>query len=177
MPPRTSTTTTSLMTPTLPASSAPSSMDNNNTPSQQQQLRHAPPPHRRRSGRPSDSLERLRALPPVRPIPWREGKELPPEKSTDSDRVQTRGACLLAARGVVNEPPCTHCASGAGRFSVCVFLEGFFGGACATCQMASRGNVCNLRTRAASRFLAFVFFSFSFFSLLRFWFWLGRVLT
>jgi hypothetical protein len=81
-----------------------------------------------------DALEGLRALPEVRPIPWQSGKELPPEKSTESPRSQTRGAFLLSTRGQIRDPPCTHCASGVGRFSVCVSLEGWFHGACATCQ-------------------------------------------
>jgi len=94
----------------------------------------------------SDYLDGLRALPEVRPIPWISGKELPPEKSTASSRTQTRGAFLLSTRGVIRDPPCSHCATGAGRFAKCVSLEGWFHGACATCQMGTRGNLCSLRT-------------------------------
>jgi len=111
-----------------------------------------------------DALESLRALPEVRAIPWQAGKELPAEKSTHSPRSQTRGAFLLATRGLIRNPPCTHCATGVGRFSVCVSLEGWFHGACATCQvysvllvicvdltkkqMGTRGNLCSLRKGA-----------------------------
>jgi hypothetical protein len=95
-----------------------------------------------------DALEGLRALPEVRPIPWQSGKELPPEKSTESPRSQTRGAFLLSTRGQIRNPPCTHCASGVGRFSVCVSLDGWFHNACATCQMGTRGNLCSLRKDA-----------------------------
>lgn len=93
-----------------------------------------------------DSLSGLRVLPELRPIPWVNGKELPPDKSTESPRTQTRGAFLLSTRGNVNNPPCSHCATGSGRFSLCVSLEDFFHGACSTCQMATRGNLCSLRT-------------------------------
>lgn len=93
-----------------------------------------------------DSLSGLRALPELRAIPWVPGKELPPEKSTDSPRTQTRGAFLLSTRGNINNPPCSHCATGSGRFMLCVSLDDFFHGACSTCQMATRGNLCSLRT-------------------------------
>ena len=82
-----------------------------------------------------DALESLRALPEVRSIPWQAGKELPADKSTHSPRSQTRGAFLLSTRGQIRSPPCTHCATGVGRFSVCVSLDGWFHGACATCQV------------------------------------------
>lgn len=88
--------------------------------------------------------EKLRRLPELRPIPWRKGKECAPEKSTHSSRPQTRGAFLLVTRGSVRQP-CTHCETGAGRFSVCVSLNDWYHGACATCVMATRGNKCSLR--------------------------------
>ena len=93
-------------------------------------------PHSASKGRKGgiDVLESLRALPEVRSIPWQAGKELPADKSTNSPRSQTRGAFLLSTRGHIT-PPCTHCATGVGRFSVCVSLEGWFHGACATCQV------------------------------------------
>jgi hypothetical protein len=93
-----------------------------------------------------DSLSGLRALPELRSIPWVPGKELPPEKSTENPRTQTRGAFLLSTRGNINNPPCSHCATGSGRFAICVSLDDFFHGACSTCQMATRGNLCSLRT-------------------------------
>jgi hypothetical protein len=103
----------------------------------------------RRSVRP-DPLDKLRAIPEVRPIPWYPGKDLPPEKSTESERVQTRSACLLASRGRVNDPPCSHCATGLGRFSKCISLDEFFLGACSTCHLAARGNSCSIRKRVES---------------------------
>jgi len=93
----------------------------------------------------NDTLDPLRALPEIRAIPWYEGKELPTDKSTESSRVQTRGACLLASRGRVVDPPCNHCQNGIGRFSQCIALDDWFHGACATCQFATRGNLCSLR--------------------------------
>lgn len=91
-------------------------------------------------------LDSLRALPEVRPIPWMPGKELPPDKSTESPRTQTKSAFLLSTRGKINDPPCNHCTSGVGRFLHCITLEGWFHGACATCQMGTRGNLCSLRS-------------------------------
>ncbi|EPE24858.1 hypothetical protein GLAREA_11439 [Glarea lozoyensis ATCC 20868] len=60
-------------------------------------------------------LSELEALPEIRPIPWIEGKELPPEKSTESLRTQTRGGYLLSTRGNIQTPPCTRCATGGGQ--------------------------------------------------------------
>ncbi len=93
----------------------------------------------------ADPLVALRALPEVRPIPWHPGQEVGLEKSYNSSRSQTRGAFLLVTRGEVNDPPCARCATGVGRFAKCITLDSFFKGACATCQMASRGNGCSLR--------------------------------
>jgi hypothetical protein len=115
----------------------------------------------RRSAR-HDPLDRLRSLPEIRPIPWYPGKELPPAKSTESDRVQTRSACLMVSRGNVNDPPCTHCATGLGRFSLCVSLDEFLSGACSTCHLAARGNSCSLRRKAAAgRFSVFISWEFA----------------
>jgi hypothetical protein len=93
-----------------------------------------------------DTLESLRALPTLREIPWKEGRELAPEQiSKQCTRVQTRGAFLLVQRGQVRIPSCNRCTAGTGRFSQCVSLDGWFKGACATCEMATRGNLCSLR--------------------------------
>ena len=91
-------------------------------------------------------LDSLRALPEVRPIPWMPGKELPPDKSTESPRTQTKSAFLLSTRGKINDPGCNHCQSGVGRFLHCITMDGWFHGACATCQMGTRGNLCSLRS-------------------------------
>lgn len=116
-------------------------------PSAERERRPARPSSQRRSdGGFNDTLDPLRALPEIRPIPWYAGKELPIDKSTESTRVQTRGACLLASRGQVQNQPCNHCQSGVGRFSLCIALDDWFHGACATCQLATRGNLCSLRT-------------------------------
>lgn len=56
---------------------------------------------------------------------------------------------MLSTRGKIRNPPCNHCTGGSGRFSVCVSLDNWFFGACATCQMATRGHLCSLRTAAA----------------------------
>lgn len=103
---------------------------------------------RRRSTRTKhsgDQLDELRALPEIRSIPWKAGKELPAEASTEAQRVQTRGACLLVTRGEIRDPPCSHCSKDLGRFSACIALDSFFNGACATCQLATRANLCDFR--------------------------------
>ena len=109
---------------------------------------------RKSGGKSGDALDRLRAMPVLREIPYYKGKELPPEKSIGSGRVQTRGASLLAMRGEVKNPPCSHCATGAGRFSQCIAHEDWFHGACATCQLATRGNLCTYRRKETLRMLA-----------------------
>ncbi|QSZ33595.1 hypothetical protein DSL72_005163 [Monilinia vaccinii-corymbosi] len=50
-------------------------------------------------------LDRIRVLPEMRDLPWRAGQSLPPEKSTDSQRVQQRGACMVATRGRIMPKP------------------------------------------------------------------------
>ncbi|KAF7863200.1 hypothetical protein EAF04_007283 [Stromatinia cepivora] len=90
-------------------------------------------------------LDRIKVLPEMRDLPWREGQALPPEKSTESQRVQQRGACMVATRGRIMTKPCTHCDQGYGRFSHCIVLEEWFQGACATCIFTSKGNKCSLR--------------------------------
>lgn len=92
-------------------------------------------------------LSRLSQLPIQRSLPWRDGQELPPERSSDSERVQQRGACLLATRGSVAVEACTQCAAGRGRFTHCITLGNWFQGACASCVFTSRGNRCGLRVQ------------------------------
>ncbi|KAG9238851.1 hypothetical protein BJ875DRAFT_479910 [Amylocarpus encephaloides] len=94
-------------------------------------------------------LDRLRQLPEIRAIPWREGQELPREKAIDSPRVQQRGAILLSTRGNAVAAPCSHCAGGFGRFSQCVTLDAWFQGACSTCIFTSKGNKCSLRCQTS----------------------------
>jgi hypothetical protein len=97
------------------------------------------------SSPPVTFLDRISLLPEIRPMPWRRDQELPPEKSTQSPRVQQRGACMVATRGRIMSPPCAHCAQGFGRFSACIVLDNWFQGACATCMFTSKGNRCSLR--------------------------------
>ena len=82
--------------------------------------------------------ERLQAMPEKRPLPWRAGVEAGAEQETggDSRRKQIRFGCLLATRGDVIDPPCLSCANGRGKFALCVALEGYFKGACASCQVS-----------------------------------------
>src|SRR4051794_39305138 len=76
-------------------------------------------------------LERLAKLPKKREIPWQEGKELPPEKSTESSRLQQRGACLLSTKGDIAQIACDHCVkTNNGRFTNCIALYPWFQGAC-----------------------------------------------
>ncbi|KAI6716572.1 hypothetical protein JHW43_000831 [Diplocarpon mali] len=96
-------------------------------------------------------LDRLRALPELRPIPWRPGQELPRERSFDSPRVQQRGATLLSTRGAIASAACEHCSSGYGRFGLCVTLPQWFQGACSSWIFTSKGNRCSLRTQISGK--------------------------
>lgn len=91
--------------------------------------------------------ERLQAMPEKRPLPWRPGVEPGAEIETggDSRRKQIRFGCLLATRGDVAPIPCNSCANGRGKFNVCVALEGYFKGACASCQLSGRPNRCSIK--------------------------------
>jgi hypothetical protein len=101
-------------------------------------------------------LDRLRQLPEKRTLPWQVGKDLPPDKSTNSPRVQQRGACLLATRGDVAEVPCDHCARGNGRFTACITLYPWFQGACSTCIFTSKANRCSLRVQTIGNFTLYI---------------------
>ena len=91
--------------------------------------------------------ERLQMMPERREMPWRPGIEPGSEYETggDSRRKQIRFGCLLATRGDIAPSPCNSCANGRGKFSVCVYLEGFFKGACASCQLSGRPNRCSIK--------------------------------
>ncbi|PBP27582.1 hypothetical protein BUE80_DR001498 [Diplocarpon rosae] len=102
-----------------------------------------PPPPRTAS---TDMLRALRSLPEVRQIPWKSGQELPASKALDHERAQVRAAVMLSQRGNVAKEPCNRCARRTGRFSQCIHFDDWFQGACATCQMSSKGNLCSHRT-------------------------------
>jgi hypothetical protein len=91
--------------------------------------------------------DRLQAMPSVRPLPWRDGVEAGAEVETggDSRRKQIRFGCLLATRGKVQTPGCLSCENGRGKFRLCIALEGYFKGACASCQLSGRPNRCSIK--------------------------------
>jgi hypothetical protein len=91
--------------------------------------------------------ERLLQMPELRPLPWRDGVEPGADNETggESRRKQIRFGCLLATRGEVQEVPCNSCANGRGKFNVCVALDGYFKGACASCQLSGRPNRCSIK--------------------------------
>jgi hypothetical protein len=90
-------------------------------------------------------LNRLEELPKLRSIPWRPGLELPREQCIDSARMQKRVATLLVMRGKIADTPCSLCVAGRGRFSLCVRLDPWFVGACASCSFMSRAKDCSFR--------------------------------
>ena len=98
--------------------------------------------------------ERLMMMPEKRPLPWRDGVEPGAENETggDSRRKQIRFGCLLATRGEVQEVPCNSCANGRGKFRVCVALDGYFKGACASCQLSGRPNRCSIKKNDGKSF-------------------------
>jgi len=91
--------------------------------------------------------ERLQLMPEKRPLPWRPGVEPGADNETggESRRKQIRFGCLLATRGEAQAEPCNSCANGRGKFSICVALDGFFKGACASCQLSGRPNRCSIK--------------------------------
>lgn len=91
--------------------------------------------------------DRLLMMPEKRPLPWREGVEAGADNETggESRRKQIRFGCLLATRGEIQDTPCQSCANGRGKFSLCIALEGFFKGACASCQLSGRPNRCSIK--------------------------------
>ncbi|KAG0649515.1 hypothetical protein D0Z07_4335 [Hyphodiscus hymeniophilus] len=91
--------------------------------------------------------ERLQQMPELRPLPWRPGTEEGADVETggDSRRKQIRFGCLLASRGEVQEPGCNSCVNGRGKFSLCIALDGYFKGACASCQLSGRPNRCSIK--------------------------------
>ena len=97
----------------------------------------------------STTEDRLMAMPERRPLPWRDGVEPGAENETggESRRKQIRFGCLLATRGEIQENPCASCANGRGKFRVCVALEGYFKGACASCQLSGRPNRCSIKVQ------------------------------
>ncbi|KAK6585100.1 hypothetical protein PZA11_001827 [Diplocarpon coronariae] len=91
--------------------------------------------------------ERLMAMPQRRELPWRAGIEpgADNEQGGESRRKQIRFGCLLATRGEIQETPCNSCANGRGKFNACVALDGYFKGACASCQLSGRPNRCSIK--------------------------------
>ncbi|KAH6717203.1 hypothetical protein BKA61DRAFT_319526 [Leptodontidium sp. MPI-SDFR-AT-0119] len=95
--------------------------------------------------------ERLQQMPKLRELPWRDGVEEGADNETggESRRKQIRFGCLLATRGEIQEVPCQSCANGRGKFNVCVALDGYFKGACASCQLSGRPNRCSIKKNEA----------------------------
>ncbi|KAF4635049.1 hypothetical protein G7Y89_g3047 [Cudoniella acicularis] len=73
--------------------------------------------------------ERLQQMPEKRALPWRPGVEAGAENETGGESRRKQ----------------ISCANGRGKFSVCVALEGFFKGACASCQLSGRPNRCSIK--------------------------------
>ncbi|KAH7384865.1 hypothetical protein BKA64DRAFT_152307 [Cadophora sp. MPI-SDFR-AT-0126] len=95
--------------------------------------------------------ERLQQMPKLRELPWRDGVEDGADNETggESRRKQIRFGCLLATRGEIQDVPCQSCANGRGKFNVCVALDGYFKGACASCQLSGRPNRCSIKKNDA----------------------------
>lgn len=89
--------------------------------------------------RASRTMTRLYAFPPVRASVVREGR------TVNSTRPSNMEALLGQVVGQVNPTACTHCAGGAGVWTLCVSVNGFFAGSCANCHYGSEGVRCSLR--------------------------------
>jgi hypothetical protein len=108
---------------------------------------HRPPRKKHNLNTATTMEERLVQMKEVRPLPWRDGVEPGADNETggESRRKQIRFGCLLATRGEIQEVPCNSCANGRGKFRHCIALEGFFKGACASCQLSGRPNRCSIK--------------------------------
>lgn len=119
-----------------------------NTPKSRSNHTERSPNHNKKQKTSATTMEeRLQAMPEKRPLPWRPGVEPGAEVETggESRRKQIRFGCLLATRGDVAPVPCNSCANGRGKFKMCVTLEGYFKGACASCQLSGRPNRCSIK--------------------------------
>lgn len=108
---------------------------------------HRPPRQKHKLNAATTMEERLVQMKEVRSLPWRDGVEPGADNETggESRRKQIRFGCLLATRGEIQEVPCNSCANGRGKFRHCIALEGFFKGACASCQLSGRPNRCSIK--------------------------------
>lgn len=68
----------------------------------------------------------LTNLPEVREIPWRQGQDATSNKMRSAQLY----AMELVVKGDIAPVPCTQCAAGMGKFSLCVVRAGEIGGAC-----------------------------------------------
>jgi hypothetical protein len=104
-------------------------------------------PIRRLKANATTMEDRLQQMPELRPLPWRPGVQEGADVETggDSRRKQIRFGCLLATRGQVQIPGCNSCVNGRGKFSLCIALDGYFKGACASCQLSGRPNRCSIK--------------------------------
>lgn len=90
----------------------------------------------------------LRALPEIRPIPWRPGTQ--PQDHWVPSIHQTRGI-LLSARGKPAAHPCERCAAGEGVFAECIVLGGWYQEQCGNCLYKAGGRRCSLWRRFKGR--------------------------
>jgi hypothetical protein len=88
---------------------------------------------------PTRNMYMLSAMPPVRTAEIRNGRTL------TTTRPSNLEALLGQIVGQVNSVRCTHCAGGAGVWSECVSVPGFFGMSCSNCHYGSEGSRCSLR--------------------------------
>jgi hypothetical protein len=86
-------------------------------------------------------LQGLKALPEVRKLLWKVGKE-PPEINNRREKV---AACILATRGNVPAKPCSRCATGKGPMANCIALGEWLHGSCANCHFHGQGYQCSFR--------------------------------
>jgi hypothetical protein len=89
--------------------------------------------------RPTGTMVRLAALPPLR-VPV-----LRPGRTSNPARPSNLEAEFGQATGQVRVARCTHCAGGSGVWTECVVVAGFFGGSCANCHYGSEGARCSFR--------------------------------
>ncbi|KAF8448379.1 hypothetical protein BDZ91DRAFT_752071 [Kalaharituber pfeilii] len=95
----------------------------------------------------SARLQKLVAMPRLRGVQLRNGKEL------SFRRMTSHEAILASTRGQIAAKPCIRCKKGAGPFEKCIIIEGEMNGGCNNCHFSSKScpfRKGNTRTKASN---------------------------
>jgi len=96
------------------------------------------------------TIDRLQALPELRPIPWKNGVQHDP---VTFKLHEQKCAILLSTRGEVSDLACEYCSKELGYFEECIRIGDWYNGACASCIWNRKGKHCTLRDQKMSKVL------------------------